>query len=192
MKGKGTVKLHSKIVKFNSPADAIKAGIGYVTEDRKTTGLILSQSIRFNISMASLSRIIKYGILRPKKEKDIVNKLKDDLRIKTENIENAVSSLSGGNQQKVVLAKWLATKPGILILDEPTRGVDVGARYEIYTIIKELAAQGNTIIMISSDLPEVIGMSDRVYVMYEGKVRGELQKEELNEDTIMRYATGIA
>lgn len=192
MKGKGTVKLHSKIVKFNSPADAIKAGIGYVTEDRKTTGLILSQSIRFNISMASLSRIIKYGILRPKKERDIVNKLKDDLRIKTENIENAVSSLSGGNQQKVVLAKWLATKPGILILDEPTRGVDVGARYEIYTIIKELAAQGNTIIMISSDLPEVIGMSDRVYVMYEGKVRGELQKEELNEDTIMRYATGIA
>ena len=121
-----------------------------------------------------------------------MNHLKEELRIKTENIDNPVSSLSGGNQQKVVLAKWLATQPGILILDEPTRGVDVGARYEIYMIMKELAAHGNTIIMISSDLPEVIGISDRVYVMYEGKVRGELSKEELSEDSIMRYATGIA
>ena len=121
-----------------------------------------------------------------------MNHLKEELSIKTENIENPVSSLSGGNQQKVVLAKWLATQPGILILDEPTRGVDVGARYEIYMIMKELAAQGNTIIMISSDLPEVIGISDRVYVMYEGKVQGELSREELSEDSIMRYATGIA
>lgn len=192
MKGKGTIRLNGKTVKFDSPAAAIRAGIGYVTEDRKTTGLILRQSIRFNISMASLSRIIKNGVLYPGKERAIVNGLKEDLRIKTENIENAVSSLSGGNQQKVVLAKWLAINPSILILDEPTRGVDVGARYEIYTIIKELAAKGNTIIMISSDLPEVIGMSDRVYVMYEGKVRGELSKEELSEDSIMRYATGIA
>ncbi len=192
MKGKGTVKLNGKTVRFDSPAAAIKAGIGYVTEDRKTTGLILSQSIRFNISMASLSRIIKNGVLYPGKEKAVVNGLKEDLRIKTENVENPVSSLSGGNQQKVVLAKWLAINPSILILDEPTRGVDVGARYEIYTIIKELAAKGNTIIMISSDLPEVIGMSDRVYVMYEGKVRGELSKKELSEDAIMRYATGIA
>ena len=192
MKGKGTILLNGKKVRFRTPADAIKAGIGYVTEDRKTTGLILGQSIRFNISMASLSRIIKYGVLFPKKEREIVNELKENLRIKTEDIENAVSSLSGGNQQKVVLAKWLATNPGILILDEPTRGVDVGARYEIYMIMKELAAKGNTIIMISSDLPEVIGMSDRVYVMYEGKVHGELSKDELSEDAIMRYATGIA
>ena len=192
VKGKGVVKLKGKEVKFNSPAAAIKAGIGYVTEDRKTTGLILNQTIRFNISMASLSRIIKYGLLFPGKEKAIVNHLKEELSIKTENIENPVSSFSGGNQQKVVLAKWLATQPGILILDEPTRGVDVGARYEIYMIMKELAAQGNTIIMISSDLPEVIGISDRVYVMYEGKVQGELSREELSEDSIMRYATGIA
>lgn len=191
MKGNGTVTLNGKKVRFNTPADAIRAGIGYVTEDRKTTGLILGQSIRFNISMASLSRIIKYGVLSPKREREIAEGLRDDLRIKTENIENPVSSLSGGNQQKVVLAKWLATNPGILILDEPTRGVDVGARYEIYMIMKELAAQGNTIIMISSDLPEVIGMSDRVYVMYEGKVHGELSRDELSEDSIMRYATGI-
>ncbi|WP_333791691.1 sugar ABC transporter ATP-binding protein [Muricomes intestini] len=192
MKGNGTVKLNGKEVKFNSPAAAIKAGIGYVTEDRKMTGLILNQSIRFNVSMASLSRIIEHGVLSPSKEKVIVNELKDGLHIKTENIENPVSSLSGGNQQKVVLAKWLATKPGILILDEPTRGVDVGARFEIYMIIKELAAQGNTIIIISSDLPEIIGISNRVYVMYEGKVHGELLKDELGEDSIMRYATGIA
>ncbi|MDD3337569.1 MAG: sugar ABC transporter ATP-binding protein [Lachnospiraceae bacterium] len=191
-KGSGTIKLNGKEVKFGSPSEAIRSGIGYVTEDRKTTGLILNQAIRFNISMASLSRIIKAGILSPKKEKEIVSELKNSLTIKTDNIENPVSSLSGGNQQKVVLAKWLATQPEILILDEPTRGVDVGARYEIYTIIKELAKQGSTIIMISSDLSEIIGMSDRVYTMYEGRVRGELSKKEMNEDSIMRYITGIA
>ena len=169
-----------------------KPKIGYVTEDRKTTGLILGQTIRFNISMASLKKVLKNGVLSKKKEKEVVTDLKKRLQIKTNNIENPVSSLSGGNQQKVVLAKWLATAPRVLILDEPTRGVDVGARYEIYTIIKELAQQGNTIIMISSDLPEVIGMSDRVYAMYEGKVHGELQKEEINEDAIMRYITGVA
>lgn len=191
-KGNGTVILNGKEINLNSPGDAIKAGIGYVTEDRKTTGLILGQTIRFNISMASLKKVLKNGVLSKKKEKEVVTDLKKRLQIKTNNIENPVSSLSGGNQQKVVLAKWLATAPRVLILDEPTRGVDVGARYEIYTIIKELAQQGNTIIMISSDLPEVIGMSDRVYAMYEGKVHGELQKEEINEDAIMRYITGVA
>lgn len=192
MKGKGTVKLNGKEVKFHTPAASIKAGISYVTEDRKTTGLILNQTIRFNISISSLSRIIRHGILSPAREKAMVNELKNELHIKTNHIDNPVSSLSGGNQQKVVLAKWLATNPGILILDEPTRGVDVGARFEIYTIIKELAEKGNTIILISSDLPEVIGISSRVYVMYEGKVCKELSKEELSEDSIMRYATGIA
>ena len=192
MKGKGTIKLNGKEVKFRNPSAAIKSGIGYVTEDRKNTGLILGQTIRFNTSLASLDRILKGGIVSPSTEKGIVGELKNRLRIKTESIENAASSLSGGNQQKVVLAKWLATNPSILILDEPTRGVDVGARYEIYTIMKELASQGVTIIMISSDLLEVIGMSDRVYVMYEGKLQGELQKEDINEDTIMRYAAGIA
>lgn len=192
VKGHGKVKVRGKEVTFNTPAAAIRAGIGYVTEDRKNTGLILNQTIRFNSSLASLPRVLKAGILSPKIEKALVSGFSEKLRVKAESIENKVSSLSGGNQQKVVLAKWLAINPVILILDEPTRGVDVGARYEIYTIMKELAAQGVCIIMISSDLPEVIGMSDRVYVMYEGKLQGELQKEELNEDAIMRYAAGIA
>lgn len=192
VKGSGSIQVKGKKTVFRTPSSAIKAGIGYVTEDRKNTGLILNQTIRFNSSLACLSRILKAGILSPRKEKEIVSDLVEKLRIKTEGIENKVSSLSGGNQQKVVLAKWLANNPCILILDEPTRGVDVGARYEIYSIMKELAAQGVCIIMISSDLPEVIGMSDRVYVMYEGKLQGELQKEELSEDAIMRYAAGIA
>lgn len=191
-KGIGKVLLNGQEVQFRKPAQAIKAGIGYVTEDRKNTGLILNQSIRFNVSLASLTRILNMGILSPRKETKLVQKFRKELKIKTENIENAVSSLSGGNQQKVVLAKWLATEPSILILDEPTRGVDVGARYEIYSIMKSLAKAGHTIIMISSDLPEVIGMSDRVYVMYEGQVKGELGKQELSEENIMKFATGVA
>lgn len=192
VKGSGNIRLKGEKVVFRSPAAAIKAGIGYVTEDRKNTGLILSKTIRFNASLACLPRILKAGVLSTRKEKAIVSELVTKLHIKTSSMENKVSSLSGGNQQKVVLAKWLANNPCILILDEPTRGVDVGARFEIYSIMKELAAQGVCIIMISSDLPEVIGMSDRVYVMYEGKLQGELKKEELNEDAIMRYAAGIA
>jgi len=187
---KGTVKLNGKNVHFRNPESAIEKGIGYVTEDRKNTGLILNQSIRTNISLASLNRVSKAGILNIGSEKKTVGALVKELGVKTSNIENNVSSLSGGNQQKVVLAKWLGTKPGILILDEPTRGVDVGSRYEIYSIMKRLAKENVTIIMISSDLPEVIGMSDRVYVMYEGKLQGELQKNELSEANIMRYATG--
>ena len=192
VKGSGNICVNGKKAVFRTPSSAIKAGIGYVTEDRKNTGLILNQTIRFNSSLACLSRIINAGVLSPRKEKKIVSELVEKLRIKTGSIENKANSLSGGNQQKVVLAKWLANDPCILILDEPTRGVDVGARFEIYSIMKELAAQGVCIIMISSDLPEVIGMSDRVYVMYEGKLQGELKKEELSEDAIMRYAAGIA
>lgn len=191
MRGNGTIKLRGTKRTFHSPASAIKAGIAYVTEDRKNTGLILNQTIRFNTSLACLSRILRAGMVSPRKEKSIVAELISQLKIKTESMENAASSLSGGNQQKVVLAKWIATGPSILILDEPTRGVDVGARYEIYSIMKQLAAQGVCVIMISSDLPEVIGISDRVYVMYEGKLQGELQKDELSEDAIMRYAAGI-
>ena len=191
MRGKGVVKVKGNEKTFYSPSSAIKAGIGYVTEDRKNTGLILNQSIRFNTSLACLSKILKAGFLSPRKERTMVAELISRLKIKTESMENPASSLSGGNQQKVVLAKWIATGPSILILDEPTRGVDVGARYEIYSIMKQLAAEGVCVIMISSDLPEVIGMSDRVYVMYEGKLQGELQRSELSEDAIMRYAAGI-
>ena len=135
---------------------------------------------------------MKNHLLSRKKEEELSEDMIKKLRIKTSNPNNPVKSLSGGNQQKVVLAKWIATNPKVLILDEPTRGVDVGAKYEIYSIMKKLAQQNVAIIMISSDLQEVIGMSDRVYVMYEGKLTGELSKEELTENSIMKYAAGAA
>ncbi len=189
-KGKGNVFINDKRVELKNPKQSINSGIGFITEDRKGNGLILSKSVAFNSSLAALNRITKNRLLNKKKETQLVLDLVDRLKIKTANVQNKVSSLSGGNQQKVVIAKWLATMPKILILDEPTRGVDVGAKFEIYTIMKNLAKAGVSVIMISSDLPEVIGMSDRVYVMREGKLSGELKKEELSEVNIMSYATG--
>lgn len=187
-KGDGTVTLDGEKVNIKNPRQAIKARIGYVSEDRKSNGLILDQSITFNTSLASLERISTNRLLDSKKDDELADEMIEKLRIKTNSNQSKVKSLSGGNQQKVVLGKWLATNPRVLILDEPTRGVDVGAKYEIYSIMKELANQNVAIIMISSDLQEIIGMSDRVYVMYEGKVTGKLTKEELSEATIMRYA----
>lgn len=188
--GSGEILLAGKPVRIKSARQAVKLGIGFVTESRKENGLILDQSIRVNISLASLDRIKKAGMLNRRKENALVKEHMKKLRIKAAGLSSAVSSLSGGNQQKVVLGKWLATGPKILIMDEPTRGVDVGAKYEIYSIMKDLAANGVCIIMISSDLPEIIGMSDRVYVMYEGRLAKELPKEELSQDNIMRYACG--
>ncbi|SCP98951.1 sugar ABC transporter ATP-binding protein [Anaerobium acetethylicum] len=189
-KGHGIVKLDGKVIEFKNARRAIQNGIGYVTEDRKGNGLIVSKSIIFNTTLASLDKIKKHRCLNQKVEAGFVKELADKLGIKTTDIRNKVSSLSGGNQQKVVLAKWILTTPKILILDEPTRGVDVGAKYEIYSIMKELAKEGVSIIMISSDLPEIIGMSDRVYIMHEGRVTGQLLKQELSEEKIMKYATG--
>ncbi len=189
-KGNGVVKLRDKVTIIKNPLHAIKQGIGFVSEDRKGNGLIMDQSICFNISLASLKRISKKRLINREKEESLASEMIQKLRIKTSNYNNPVKSLSGGNQQKVVLSKWMATNPQILILDEPTRGVDVGAKYEIYSIMKELAKQNVAIVMISSDLQEVIGMSDRVYVMYEGKVTGELAKDELTEKKIMYHATG--
>lgn len=189
-KGQGTITLEDRVIQLKNAGQAIRNGIGYVTEDRKGNGLILGQTVCFNSSLAALNRIIKYRCLSKKKETAMVQDLVRKLNIKTLNIQNKVSSLSGGNQQKVVLAKWIAARPRILILDEPTRGVDVGAKYEIYSIMNELVKSGVCVIMISSDLPEIIGMSNRVYVMHEGKIAGELEKEELSEERIMRYATG--
>lgn len=191
-KGTGSIFLEGKEVVINNPKQAIRKGIGFVTEDRKGNGLILDQSLAFNISLASLDQVEKNHILSRKKEAATAGKYLKELKIKAQGVYVPAKSLSGGNQQKVVLAKWLAVDPVILILDEPTRGVDVGAKYEIYSIMKALAKEGVSIIMISSDLPEVIGMSDRVYVMSEGRVTGELEKNELSEETIMRYATDSA
>lgn len=187
--GKGKVLLDGQEKHFRNPKDAIASGIGFVTEDRKGNGLILDKSLCFNCSLAALDSIRKMHMLNKDKETSLTEKFVEELRIRTASVHNPVKSLSGGNQQKVVLAKWLATNPRILILDEPTRGVDVGAKYEIYTIMKDLAKNGVAIIMISSDLPEVIGMSDRVYVMSEGVLTGELPKEKLTEENIMKYAT---
>lgn len=168
---------------------AINAGMAYVTEDRKGDGLILIQDVKQNITLANLKEVADRGVVNDNAEIKVANEYKSSLNIKTPSIEQKVSNLSGGNQQKVSLGKWLFVKPNILILDEPTRGIDVGAKYEIYTIMTKLVQQGMSIIMISSELPEVLGMSDRVYVVAGGKISGELPIEEATQEKIMRLAT---
>ena len=174
---------------FHHPKDAIKKGIAYVTEDRKKEGLILLQDIKNNISLANLKGISSSGIVNDNEEITVGESYRKSLGIKTPSVEQLTRNLSGGNQQKVSLGKWLNTKPKVLILDEPTRGIDVGAKFEIYTIINSLVKEGMSIIMISSELPEILGMSDRVYVVAEGKITGELPVEEATQDKIMELAT---
>ncbi len=185
----GKMKVKNQAANFRQPSDAIKAGIAYVTEDRKGDGLILIDDIKQNITLANLKALAKNGIIDENEEIKIANYYKQRMTIKAPSIEMKTGKLSGGNQQKVSLSKWLFTKPDILILDEPTRGIDVGAKFEIYSTINELIAQGMSIVMISSELPEVLGMSDRVYVVAEGKVTGELSIEEATQDKIMALAT---
>jgi putative multiple sugar transport system ATP-binding protein len=174
---------------FSHTSKAIEAGVAYVTEDRKGDGLILIQDVKQNISLANLWEVADRGVVNDNAEIKIANEYKSSLNIKTPSIEQKVSNLSGGNQQKVSLGKWLFVKPGVLILDEPTRGIDVGAKYEIYTIMTRLVQQGMSIIMISSELPEVLGMSDRVYIVSSGKITGELPIEEATQEKIMQLAT---
>jgi putative multiple sugar transport system ATP-binding protein len=185
----GTILHKNKEVKFHHPEDAIKDGIAYVTEDRKGDGLILIQDIKQNITLANLNEIAKLGVVNDNEEVKIGEKYSQDLKIKTPSIEQKVGNLSGGNQQKVSLAKWLFSKPDVLILDEPTRGIDVGAKYEIYTIMNKLVEEGMSIIMISSELPEVLGMSDRIYVVASGMIAGELTAQEATQEKIMHMAT---
>ena len=174
-----------------SPMQAMKQGIGFITEDRKTEGLMLEESIQKNIALANLGKVSDKNIfLKKKKEEDLVSKAIEELHIKCFGPDHECNNLSGGNQQKVVFAKWIYTDPKILILDEPTRGVDIGAKKEIYTIINKLAANGVAIIMVSSELPEVLGMSDRIMVVREGLVRGIISKEEANQENVMTLATG--
>lgn len=186
----GQIKVNGNKMKIKSPYDAIKAGIGFVTENRKDEGLILDFSIRDNISLTALNEFSKGGWINYKEEGEFVNLLVKRLNVKMTDVDQPVLSLSGGNQQKVVLAKWIGVGLNVLILDEPTRGVDVGAKREIYELMKELAERGVGIIVVSSDLPEVIGISDRVLVVHEGNITGELNKEEMSEENIMTYATG--
>ena len=168
-----------------SAADAIKHKIAYVTEDRKGNGLILSQSIKVNTSLANLGDVSTSSVIDSDKEYAVAEEYRDKLKIKTPTVEQLVGNLSGGNQQKVLLAKWMFAGPDIMLLDEPTRGIDVGAKYEIYCIINDLAAAGKCVVLISSELPEVLGMSDRIYIMNEAKLVGEMKAEEATQENIM-------
>ncbi|CZR06329.1 multiple monosaccharide ABC transporter ATP-binding protein [Trichococcus ilyis] len=168
---------------------AIENGLAYVSEDRKALGLNLLMDIRENTTIASLGKISKQGVLDKEKEVQVAESYRKKMRTKTSSIYQKVSSLSGGNQQKVVLAKWLMTEPDVLFLDEPTRGIDVGAKYEIYTIIEEMAAAGKCVCIISSELPEILGMCDRIYTMNEGKFTGEVLRKDANQESLMNLMT---
>jgi ribose transport system ATP-binding protein len=185
----GEIRVNGNIQHIKSPADAIQAGIALVPEDRKLQGLILNQTIRSNISITILHKIQQWGlILNSKKEKELTNSYISQLSIKTSSGNNAAKNLSGGNQQKIVLAKWLATHPKILLLDEPTRGIDINAKAEIYKLMKSLATEGMGIVMVSSELPEILAVSDRVLVMCEGELTASIPIEEATEATVLKYA----
>lgn len=186
----GQVFLNGKEVHFKNPMQAIKSGIALVPEDHKKQGLVLGNSVAFNMTLASLHFYMNGIAISEKKREAVIDEYTRKLRLKAASPEIEAGSLSGGNQQKVVLGKWLATKPDVLILDEPTRGVDVNAKYEIYTTINELAKQGIAIIMVSSELPEIINMCDNVCVVRAGRLVGKLTKDELTQEEIMKYAAG--
>jgi putative multiple sugar transport system ATP-binding protein len=185
----GELFVKGRARRLASPKDAIGAGLAYATEDRKRNGLILIQDVKQNITIANLRELADRGVVNKNAEIKVANEYKDALSIKTPSVAQTVGNLSGGNQQKVSVAKWLFVKPEILILDEPTRGIDVGAKYEIYTIMNRLVAQGMSIIMISSELPEILGMSDRVCVIAGGRIVGEMPIEEATQEKIMALAT---
>jgi ribose transport system ATP-binding protein len=182
--------MDGRALAVRSPADAIAAGICLVPEDRRFQGLVLPASIRDNISLASLDRLNRLGLIARRQEQELAQRMCAQLSVRAPSIGQTVGLLSGGNQQKVVLAKWLCRAPRLLILDEPTRGVDVGAKSEIYALMDQLAVAGMAVLMISSDLEEILGMSDRVLVMHEGRLAGELPRAGLSEEAIMRLATG--
>lgn len=186
----GRILINGEAVQIKCARDAINAGIGFITEDRKTEGLLLEKSIAENIELANLGKVSDKSVLSKSKGKELVKKGIDEFRIKCFGPEHECNNLSGGNQQKVVFAKWVYTDPKVLIMDEPTRGVDIGAKKEIYSVINDLAAKGVAIIMVSSELPEVLGMSDRIMVVHEGKVTGIINAAEADQEKIMTLATG--
>ncbi|MCL6557430.1 MAG: sugar ABC transporter ATP-binding protein [Firmicutes bacterium] len=188
----GEIFIKGKKVQIKSPQDAIKCNMAFLTEDRKLTGCFLPLSVRDNMIVASIDRFIRRWALDKAKINDVCNDQKEKLGIKTPNLNQLIKNLSGGNQQKVLVARWLLTEPDILILDEPTRGIDVGAKAEIHKLMSRLAREGKAIIMISSELPEILGMSDRILIMHEGKLKGELKRSEATQEKIMQIATGVA
>ena len=181
----GTLLIDGKEVSLKNEHEAILAGLAYVTEDRKGNGLVLSTSIAKNSTMARLEKVTNLGVIDVGKENNVAEKYREKLKTKARSVQQNAGSLSGGNQQKVLLAKWMFADPDVLILDEPTRGIDVGAKYEIYCIINEFAAQGKSVIMISSELPELLGMCDRIYVMNEGSIAAEMSASEATQEKIM-------
>jgi ribose transport system ATP-binding protein len=186
----GEIRIAGKLVELCSPFDAIAAGLTLVPEDRKQQGLVLEMAVRRNLSLASLRRDARRGFLNRAAEREIAAAMIRDLRIKTPGPEQLAQYLSGGNQQKIVLGKWLAMKPRLLLLDEPTRGIDVGAKQEIYRLMEELARQSVAILFVSSEMEEILRMSDRALVMHLGRITGELRREELSEEAVMQLATG--
>ncbi len=183
----GQLTIDGKEVVLKNVQSAIKHGLAYVTEDRKGNGLILTNPIKINTTLANLEEVSKKRIIDKDKEYKVAVDYKEKLNTKAPSVEQNVGNLSGGNQQKVLLSKWMFADPDILILDEPTRGIDVGAKYEIYCIINQLVAEGKSVIMISSELPEILGMCDRIYVMNEGRMVGELDGKDATQEKIMTY-----
>ncbi len=186
----GSIQIDGKQVTIRNPREAIRHGIGYVSEDRKSEGLITNFTVSENMSLPNLVRLSSNGFMRKEKEQSLVTDMIQRLRIRTSGGTQQVKSLSGGNQQKVVIAKWLGINPQVLILDEPTRGVDVGAKKEIYSIMNELAERGVAIILVSSELPEIMGLADRVLVLHEGRLKATIEKQDMTQERIMHYATG--
>jgi ABC-type sugar transport system ATPase subunit len=187
----GTIRLDGRRLRPRNPRDAIRAGIALLTEDRKAQGLVLGRSVRENFGLPNLPRLSRMGFVRRGREGTALARYLASLRIRISHPDQPALQLSGGNQQKVVLAKWLERNCHVIIFDEPTRGIDVGAKYEVYLLINELAAQGKAILMISSELPEVLGMSDRILVMHEGRITGEITDvANATQEQIMRRAVG--
>jgi ribose transport system ATP-binding protein len=189
-KVKGSVRLNGSQVRINSPGEAINNGIGLVPEDRKLQGLFLNMAVRDNIVLSALGKITRWTFINFSKADKLARQFVSKLDIRTPSLRQLVGYLSGGNQQKVVIARWLTLNPGVLILDEPTRGIDVGAKAEIHALMNQLAQEGVGVLMVSSDLPEVLGVSDRILVMREGKITAEFSRAEATQDNIMRAATG--
>ena len=187
----GKILLNGKEIRIASPASAIEHGIALIPEDRKEQGVILWNTVLFNTSLSALDKITRLGFINGKKNREMAEKYRDELRIKVPGIKQMVVNLSGGNQQKVVLAKALAADPDVIIFDEPTKGIDVGAKQEIYNLINDLCNQGKAIILVSSDMEEILGMSDRIIVLYEGMLSGELQREEFSQENVLHLASGL-
>lgn len=188
-KNSGKIYFKGKEIAPKTPREAIDQGIALVPEDRKKLGALLDMEIKSNITMTIMKNISSFSVINKKEEKNIASKYKEELKIKTPFLEQKVKNLSGGNQQKVILGKWLAADSELIILDEPTRGIDVGAKYEIYKLINKLVESGKTVLMISSEMEELMGMSDRIIVLSEGKITGEVRKEEFTQELIMSYAS---